>query len=447
MKLSDALFAAAAVALGHALQLSNGFYRPAALAWLTVALVCAGVGAAAPRSARNGRAAVIAILSLGIAWQLAELFRSPPGLYLNTRDLGPLRLGVAIEAGLIAAGMIPSLGLRAGWLPLLAAVHVVLGIWLIHVSPSPRIDVVTVTDAAWNALRHGASPYAITFKDIYGAGSSLYAPGSVVDGVVQFGYPYPPITLLLVIPGYAFGDFRYALLAAMAISALLIAYARPSYEAQLSAALLLTTPRILFVLEQGWSEPITLLLVTGTVFFMVRRPGRAASIAGLAMASKQYMVAGIPLMWRHLRQPVPPRWKPMAIALAVAAIVTLPFMLWSPRAFLDDLVMLQLREPFRRDALSYLSWMARNGWRPPSVLLTVGAMLLSIVLVAKRGDDTPASFAGGMAFIMLATFAFGKKAFCNYYFLVVGLFCCAIAASDMMANKRRTHEPPVRARP
>jgi len=448
---STAFYAAAAVALGHAIQLGNGFYGPWPLAWLTLALICAAAGVAGPRSARDWRAVVIAILLIGIGWQLATLIRASPALYLQTTDLRSFRVGIGLEALIITVGLLPIAGLsrlRAAWFPLLTGVHLLLGWWLIVSSPAPGIDVVTVTNAAWDALRHGHNPYAATFEDIYGAGSAFYAPGSVENGRVQFGYPYPPVTLLLVIPGYLLGDYRYALLAAIIGSAYCIAYARPSLQARLAATLFLTTPRVFFVLEQGWSEPASLLLTTLAVFVMVRRPGGAGWIAGLAIASKQYLVAGVPLLWQFLRDRVGNPWRALAIALVPAAIVTAAFFAWGPRVFLDDLVLLQMREPFRRDALSYLVWIARQGFGPQPAALTFVAMVVSLVVAMKHSDRSPASFASGLAFVTFATFAFGKKAFCNYYFLVIGLLCCAIAASDMLANKRRSiNEPAVRPGP
>ena len=40
---------------------------------------------------------------------------------------------------------------------------------------------------------------------------------------------------------------------------------------------------------------------------------------------------------------------------------------------------------------------------------------------------TPAGFAGGVALVYFAFFAFNKQAFENYYFFVIGALCCAVA--------------------
>ena len=54
-------------------------------------------------------------------------------------------------------------------------------------TPSPR-------------FAQGVDPYAITFPDIY-QGRAYYGSGLSVDGRLQFGFPYFPLSLLLSMPG------------------------------------------------------------------------------------------------------------------------------------------------------------------------------------------------------------------------------------------------------
>ena len=452
--MSTAYLAAAAIALGHAIQIKSGFYAAAALPWLTIALVCSAAAVARPRGTRDWGALATVLLAAGVVWQLSAIAQARPALYLETRRLRPFHTWAAIEALVVLAGMLPLRLLQAAWFPVLLVIHTGLACWVLRWSPSPQIDVVTVTNAALRAFTHGHSPYAITFANIYGPDSGFYAPGAVVDGRVQFGYPYPPVSLLMSVPAYVLGDYRYASLAALLLAAILIAYAVPSTRARLAAALLLTTPRVFFVLEQGWSEPMSLLLVALLVFVMVRRPSLAAPLAGVTMASKQYLVVAVVPLWRWAVARGLPPLRVIAVGCAAAAAVTLPFFLWSPRAFIEAVVLLQAREPFRADSLSYLPWLSTHGWPEPSFVWTIGALAAALAIVAAaRGGSTPASFAASLAFTTLAAFAFGRKAFCNYYFFVIGTLCCAIAVAassepDMMANKRRTsNEPAVRPGP
>jgi hypothetical protein len=432
-------FAASAAALGHALQINNGFYAPDALAWLTVSLACALIAVTRGQPAPGrGEAAVTAVLAAGIAWQIGALLIATPGMYLETGNLASFRAGIAAEAALVAAGFIPHRWARAIWIPLLLLVSAALGCWMIAASPSPHIDVVTVHQAAYDALRHGHSPYGITFSDIYGRGSGFYSPGEVSGGQVQFGYPYPPLSLLLVVPGFLAGDYRYAELAAVVASAALLAYANRSRHGELAAALLLTTPRLFFVVEQGWTEPVSVLLLAATVFAIARSRRAADWLGGLLIASKQYLVVAAPLLWLDARARGVPPARAVARAALAGALVTVPFLLWSPRAFVDDVLLLQAREPFRMDALSYLGWLARHGLGEPSFLWTACAIVVALAVVTWRGSASAPGFAGGLAFVSLATFAFGRKAFCNYYFFVVAALCAAVAATTI----RRADAPP-----
>src|SRR6185437_5553968 len=114
------------------------------------------------------------------------------------------------------------------------------------------------------------NPYAITFPVTYDDPARIYAAGTFANGRLQFGYPYPPWSLLLVLPGYLLGDFRYAHLLATTLAGALIALSRPGRIATAAAALFLFTPRGFFVLEAGWTEPMAVLMLAALVFAACR---------------------------------------------------------------------------------------------------------------------------------------------------------------------------------
>jgi hypothetical protein len=440
--MGTALLAAAAIALGHAIQLKSGFYTPAALGWLTLSLSCATAGVAGPRGVRDSPTLLTVMLWAGVTWQLSQLAQAPPASYLDTRHLRPFHVWAAVEAVVVLAALVPVRRVQAVWFPIVVIIHAGMGLWVIHRSPSPFIDVITVHNAALRAIVHGHDPYAMTFANIYGPGSAFYSPGSERGARVLFGYPYPPLGLLLVVPGYLIGDYRYAELAMIVAAGITIGFAHPSQQARLAAALFLTTPRTFFVVEQGWSEPASVLLVSLTMFAMLRADrgprwhAAAAILSGLATASKQYLVVALPLLWRLPPAFAPPRDRAWRLALGSVALATLPFVLWDPGAFVKDVVLLQLHEPFRGDALSYLVWVARNGWTIPSMWWTITAMVAAVGIALARGERSTAGFCAALSFTLLATFAFGRKAFCNYYFLVIGVLCCAVAAAAESPSPR-----------
>jgi hypothetical protein len=433
---------ASAVTLGHALQISNGFYDDAALGWLTAALALCTAGALAldpPVSlAARPEPWLRLAIATGIGWQVASLFHASPGMYLQEHaNVGLFKAGVIVEAALIAAGAARLRGWDLIWFPALLVVHLALGVWMLHASPSPRIDVVVVHREAFEALWRGESPYRITFENIYGPGSEFYSPQAVAGNRVLFGYPYPPLSLLLSLPGHLVtGDYRYAELAAWVAGAAFIGYARPAILARLAAALLLTQPRGFFVLEQGWTEPIAVLMLAVTVFGMSRNRAVAAWGSGLLIVTKQYLALGVPLLWRYAaRRPGAAGF--LARAGIAAALVTLPFVLWHPRAFVDSVLLVQAREPFRVDSLSYLSWAARHDLGRGSFVWAMAAGLVALVAGALLTPNTPAGFAASLALSSFAAFAFGSKAFCNYYFFVVGALCCAIAIHGLTGPDQR----------
>jgi hypothetical protein len=424
-----------AVSLGIALEWQDGFYHPVALALLSVALMTAVAGVfrlrAAPPAGTRGALALRALLGFGLALQLGALLYKSPGLYVQPdASVGLFRLGVIVQATCVAAAVLGIRSLARFWFPALLATTLALGAWMLTASPDPQIDVVEVHRAALRALGRGRNPYDITFRNIYGARSSaFYNPDAVVGDRVQFGYPYPPLSLLLVAPGQMiFKDYRYAQLIATVGAAALIGYGGGGLLAALAASLFVTTPRLYFVLEQGWTEPIALLLLALTSWTMLRRPGWTPWAAGAMAVTKQYLGLAAPLIWRYAGSASIGVRRFLERAVLVATVVTLPFVLWKPRAFIDTVILLQLREPFRIDSLSYASWAARAGFGRLSFLWALAAATLALIIVFRRIPNNAAGFAAGLAVTTFCSFAVGSKAFCNYYFFVVGALCTAMAA-------------------
>ncbi len=428
------LLAVAAVALGQALQVNNGFFHGRALLWLTLAVLTVSAACLVARHRLTVATEPILRLILlgGILFQVAQLLSDPPLLYSplrHGRDDAVLAMALGSTAALAAAVAFGGRVLRRVAFAGILAAHLAAGVRTIQLVPEPLIDVVTVHEAAFEALATGDSPYSLTFKNIYGSSTRFYGEGMASNSEVRFGFPYPPFSLVFSAPAHwLLGDYRYALIGSMLIVALLLASFGWSRQAMLSATLLLTTPRVLFEIEQGWTEPIVLVMVVGLVVALHHRPASAGVVAGLAMAVKQYLAVALlllPLM------PVRPRAsrRTVVVAVVTAAAVTLPFLVWDFQGFMKSVVTLQLREPFRLDSLSYLAWMARRGVQPPGVAVTLLALGIATVFVWRTLPRSPAGFAAGIAIVSLATFAFGKKAFCNYYFFVIGALMTSVAAA------------------
>ncbi|HEU5197136.1 MAG TPA: hypothetical protein VFW70_20530 [Methylomirabilota bacterium] len=428
------LIAVAAVALGQAIQFSPPYRRVRPNLLLTVTLLAAALTLGPPRSwparlAGRDAQAMHIVLGAGLLWQLFELFVFSP--LLRPARAGIIRALIAAAAVVIAVEL-AGVGRAARWrLPLLVAIHFALGVLVILGAPQPFIDVYTWHVEAFRALGQGMNPYAITMPNIYGH-EHFYGPGLMVDGRLQFGYPYPPLSLVLAGAGHVLGgDYRYANLAAMGLTALLIGTCRPGRLAFLAAALFLFTPRTLFVLAQGWTEPQVALLLAATVWCGCRAPVLVPLVLGLFFAVKQYAVLAAPLAVLLSPAPWRARGRTLLKAMLVAATLTLPFVVADVSGFVRGVVVLQVRQPFRADSLSYPAWWVRaTGLAPPPAWLALVVLAVALVLCLRYAARSVAAFAGATALASLVFFAFNKQAFMNYYFFVVAAFCCAVAATE-----------------
>ena len=425
-----------AALLGRALQVDSGHFRPEAVAMLALAFAVLLAAVAAPEIeaiARRGPSAALAALAVCVGYEAVDLLGRPPGMYLHLagrRDLLPFFGGVVVSAALAGLSLA-----RESWrrvcVPLLLLVQFLLGVWLIHASPDPRTDVHVFQRDASAALLSGHGPYGVAHPGL-GVDPRHYGPGLVVDGQPRIGLPYPPLSALLSLPGHLLGDHRYSLLAAMILSAALMAWLRPGALAAGAAALFLFTPRRFFVLEQGFTEPYVLLAL-GFVVLCACRFRRALPYAvGLFFAVKQYGMLAAPLLALLLPWPLSWReiWSLAWRAGATALAVTLPLALLQPSAFARDVVLFQIQQPFRLDSLSFLALLARGSGTPLPGWLGFLALAALTALALWRAPRTPAGFALGVGLAFFGFFAFGKQAFANYYFLVVGALCLAVAASD-----------------
>jgi hypothetical protein len=426
--------AAAAVLLGIALYINGGFYNTRALLLVTFAHLFCVLGVVLRRmKAGEGlaRRLTLFITAAGLAFQLYRLFL----------DAASWQPAVIILLGVTALLLTRSETIEPAWVRtmLLATLLVpgfVIGLSAIREVANPNFDVYWCQMQSLGALLKGVNPHTLTLA--YVPGDEVNYPASYVfGGRVHIGYPYPPLSLFLALPGYLTGgDYRYSNLAAVILSGFFIASARPSRTSLLAAALFLTTPCVLPVLKSGWTEPCVVLTLSATVFCACRAPRLLPWALGLLFASKQYAVfAGLAVFLLPIETETLKGYAVLTCkALLVATAITLPLALWNVSGFINDVIKLQFLLPFRMDSLSYLVWLTYNtGIQPPAA---VGFLMMvpAVALTAWRGARTPAGFAAAVAFIFLSFFAFNKQAFINYYFFVIGAMCCAIGAAGTVAS-------------
>lgn len=459
------LVAVAALCLALAIHTRDGEYWPSAMKWLAAAIALALIGVAVPRlSLPQPRAVLVAALALCLAVQFFLLYRSPPSGWNewsnDVRDLSAAALR-PYRGGLIAAALFtlailiaPGVLRRIGFVLLLACFGA-LGVWLIRAAPDPHIDVHVFQQEGGRVLLEGRNPYAVRMPDIY-AGTKqaidrdVYGKGLSKEGTLEFGFPYPPLSLFMSTAGYAAaGDHRYAQLAAMVLAAALAGGAVGGRAGMLAAALLLFTPRAFFILGRGWTEPFVALGLAATLWCAVRMPRLLPVALGLFLATKQYLIFVVPLTALLVQPPF--RWsaylKLIVSALVVAAAVTLPLALWDRDAFVHSLYTVQKIAPFREDALSFLVTAHHHSrWPLPAInsgiqlrawiafAIAVSAMGLALCR-APRGA---AGFSAAIGLTYLLFVAFNKQAFANYYYFVLAALCFAAATSDAPDRRAQT---------
>lgn len=446
-RLGRVLIVVSIVCLGRAIEIRFGLQNPEAMAWLTAAtLSCLGGCLLWQRSlSDNWSRAESWFIALAILLQPLQCGGVPPATQLDVaswQGYRPFIVGLVV-ASLLLACVATRKSWAARWvMPALIVCHLLMGVWILHHSTHPFIDVWVFQRDACKAMVTGINPYTLTFPNIYGDGNYVYAPELMKDGRLLFGFPYMPLSLWLGLPGHMLcGDFRYSQLTAMSLAALLIWAANPGILSSVAATLLLFTPRGFYVLEQGWTEPYVVFLLA-LVFFCACRAKWLLPVAlGLFVASKQYLIFALPLTLLLVEQPFTWRkWLGLLVpAGVVALLVTLPLALWDIGAFMHSVVTLQFHQPWRPDALSIPAWWVTLGGGRMSIAAAWLALAVGLAVSLMWLPRRAGGFCLAVALSFLLFFVFNKQAFCNYYYFVIGALCCGLAGMQPAIGPKQKH--------
>jgi hypothetical protein len=211
------------------------------------------------------------------------------------------------------------------------------------------IDAATTTLAAGKLLRAGADPYA--------APIDASAEGEMRQARFA-GYKYPPVTLVAYLPlGAALGERGIVLtnfLLDLGVVALICRLAGALTAAPgagaLGTLLYLTLPLVPFQLfAKGATDLAAVLPLLAALLLSGERPFLAGLSLGLSLAAKP--VPGALLLPCCL----PPTGRKRALYAAGIGLGLLPalaFLLWSPSAFFDNIVLFNLARP--ADTTSWL---------------------------------------------------------------------------------------------
>jgi hypothetical protein len=306
---------------------------------------------------------------------------------------------------------------RSGWavLALLVVVHVTTAVLLERSVTGDDIDTYTFQKQAAGLLLQGKDPYGTTQANVFNDHDTAlyYGPGMVLNGRVQVGFQYPPLTILWALPGYLLGDVRYSYILAVVVAAVFGFLAFPGRGGLWFAGFLLVNPVGFNVENRAWTEPLVLMLLAVSVYAAVKKRWWLPVAVGLFLASKQYNFLALPLLgflvlplgWARY-------WRMLGVACCVGIATVLPFAVWNFGALWHDIVLFHLAQPFRDDALSFaVLWPG---------MMQVGLVLAGacVVWVLGAGQRSVAMFAAAYGMVLLLFVATSKQAFCNYYFLI-----------------------------
>ncbi len=458
------LWCCAAVALGIAVQVNLGFYYPSALLWLGIGGILMLVASRVPfpiLAGRQGANLLMGLLFAGWLWQFLILTGQPLAAFktpVSSEMRSVMALTLVLAGVLVLMGFVPLVQKRshldrARFMGVLV-LYFALSILVVKASPAPKIDVWDLQQLSCQALIQGTNPYGITIPDTYD-GAVNYGPEIQKNGQILFGYCYPPLSLLLTLPGYLlFGDHRYSQVAALAIAAALMGFARPGRLSFAATSLFLFTPRMFYVIEQAWTEPFVILALAGVVFVACRKPKLLPWMLGLLLATKQYMIFALPLFGILAHNAPKTEGKNQSLQrcsllpLGICFLLSLPFVLWDVQAFYHSVFWIYTKFPPADQSLSFLTWLRRHQF-PASESLSFVLAGLAVVWMfwelsrlrinfkaEKMKQLAPSYFAASSAFVLFVFFAWSKRSFCNHYFLVIAALCAAIAVWPFESGKQ-----------
>jgi hypothetical protein len=278
-------------------------------------------------------------------------------------------------------------------------------------SPAPRNDVWFILQGSVHAILHGRNIYTQTWR------------GVPPRGITNL-FPYLPATTLLVSPFFlVFGDVRYAFVTALVLAALAVRRLSPGHVGLVLSGLVLLAPRLLFGVEQSWTEPLLLVLLAAMVWSVERgRPALATLWFATALATKQHLLLIVPLAawWPAFG------WRRTVVAVAAAGALTVGWFIDAPRAFVRGAISYNWHLAPRLDSLSLYTSAIRAGWTPPFVLVPA-SVALALAAAVWRLPRTTSGFVLGSAWVLGLFDLLNKQTFFNEWTLVVGLVVLALA--------------------
>jgi hypothetical protein len=201
----------------------------------------------------------------------------------------------------------------------------------------PLVDVYYYDTQAVSALLAGSNPYGHLFT---GIPAWLATPGA------ERVYAYPPGVILFLSPFGAIWDVRLGLIVADLIVAWSLYSLSRRWSATAAAVFLLAPWGFLF--STSYPNNSLVGMAALGLAFMWDAKGKtklSAAAIGTSLASSQFAWLVYPFfLVRHLRAR---KFHEEGLALLIAALFVLPFLVWNPQSFLYDNITYQFSRPIQ----------------------------------------------------------------------------------------------------
>jgi hypothetical protein len=303
---------------------------------------------------------------------------------------------------------------------------------------APVQDSVLLTDAAAGRLLHGIDPYGHDYIDD-AALRRFWAPEIPVNPLLAH-YPYPPGLVLLATPLHAAGLGAAWLWLPGLVALGLAAYAAAGRAGVVAVAL---NPLLLLDYLSLLSDIFFLAAALAAVGLLRRRRALAAGLlVGASLALKQTALILLPalalLAWRERRL-----LQVAGTAAGTLLVLVLPFLLWSPGAFVADTATyfygsgvdaFPIRGPGLPGQLLAAGLIPSRWAAFPSALVqapVLAMVLLAGGLILRRRFSWPRLWLWSAA-IALVLFGLGRTLAPNYLTLIAVL--ASLAAASAVEN-------------
>lgn len=283
-------------------------------------------------------------------------------------------------------------------------------------APQPIIDVYTALDEAPDHLLHGRNPYTASYSNPYESDLGRYY--RIKQPPFSLDYPfYPPVPFLLALPFRVVGlDVRLANVVCDVLAALVLYLAALRRSGRLAGALLaglyLNLPRVPFLTESGWYEPMIAALLGGGLLLLENSRLGGYVLLGLGLTAKQFGVVLLPaLAWGGRKE-----WRWLVAGIALAGLSMLPFVLAGPTAFWQKVVVQHLHRP-PVDSIT-LSSAAEKVWGvalPKPLLLAIA--LVGIGWVSRSAPDAGPGLGLWLGAELLIFILCHTQGYINYFYL------------------------------